>query len=427
MDATTPKPRLSLAALRRHWPKEAAFLAFGGGEGEHAIVATAFSEVPFAEVQARAFVPRPDAEIAPDNASLPFTTGIMGVLDYGLRMPRCFRVHQALVIDQRSGCFWRTGLGERPAESRGPALGVTATTLDAVLAAIDGGSLSDTEPSASLALVPATSDADYLMMVRRALQDIRDGRYYQINLLRYYELAAPPSLETLVRRFDRLSGPFAAWVDVPGLRLVSFSPEAFVRVEPGTDGGRIETRPIKGTAARAADPVIDVARAKALLASPKDLAELAMIVDLMRNDLSRVAVTGSVKVAEPLRLVSFPTVHHLEARVVGRLKSGTTLAALLQAVSPGGSITGAPKVEVMRAIAAYEGRDRGYFMGHAFYLDDRGRFDSSILIRTLVRQGDAADGNPYEFAAGSGIVMHSDPETERLEIEAKARVLTDPL
>jgi para-aminobenzoate synthetase component 1 len=146
-----------------------------------------------------------------------------------------------------------------------------------------------------------------------------------------------------------------------------------------------------------------------------------MIVDLLRNDLNRVSLADSVRVVCPHRLISHPTVHHLEAEIDARLRPDLTLGDFLDAVCPAGSITGAPKIEVMRAIQEFEGRDRGYFMGHIFYLDDRGRFDSSILIRTLVRDESGLD----EFAAGSGLVVHSDPERERREVEAKCRVVVE--
>jgi para-aminobenzoate synthetase component 1 len=274
-----------------------------------------------------------------------------------------------------------------------------------------------------LALVPERGDAAYLALVDRALADIRAGRFYQINLLRYYQVAGLPDRSWMGRRLAAHGGPHAAFFDVPGLTLASFSPERFVQLLPHPAGAGIEARPIKGTAPRLPDPSADAAAARGLLASRKDLAELHMIVDLMRNDLNRVAVPGSVRVPAAAALVTLPTVHHLEARVTALLAPGLRLGDLVAALCPGGSITGAPKVEVMTAIRAYEGRSRGYFMGNAFYLDDGGGFDSSILIRTLVRRGDFA----YEFAAGSGIVIGSDADTERREIAAKCGVVTADL
>jgi para-aminobenzoate synthetase component 1 len=155
------------------------------------------------------------------------------------------------------------------------------------------------------------------------------------------------------------------------------------------------------------------------MTSKKNLAELHMIIDLMRNDLNRICIPGTVEVKDANRLVSFVNVHHLVGSVIGQLREGLTVKDLLTALCPGGSITGAPKIEVMLAIREYEQRPRGYFMGHAFMLDDTGTFNSSILIRTLQKQS----GKDYEFSAGSGIVIHSDPKSERLEIDAKCKVL----
>jgi len=159
-----------------------------------------------------------------------------------------------------------------------------------------------------------------------------------------------------------------------------------------------------------------------LQCSTKDRAELHMIIDLMRHDLYGASVPGTVRVLHAGRLLSLASVHHLEAEVCATLRPGITIGALLAAVCPGGSITGAPKQEVMLAIRAYEDRPRGYFMGHAFYAADGGGFDSSILIRTLVQQG----AGSFEYAAGGGLVIGSDPVGERREIAAKSRVVTLP-
>jgi para-aminobenzoate synthetase component 1 len=144
-----------------------------------------------------------------------------------------------------------------------------------------------------------------------------------------------------------------------------------------------------------------------------------MIIDLMRNDLNRICVPGTVKVKDANRLVSFINVHHLVGAVTGQLRDGLKIQDFLTALCPGGSITGAPKIEVIRAIREFEGRPRGFFMGHAFMLDESGTFNSSILIRTLQKVA----GKDYEFSAGSGIVIHSDPKSERFEIDAKCNVL----
>ena len=145
-----------------------------------------------------------------------------------------------------------------------------------------------------------------------------------------------------------------------------------------------------------------------------------MIVDLMRHDLYDASVPRSIRVLHSGRLLTLASVHHLEAELCAKLRVGITIGELLAAVCPGGSITGAPKREVMLAIRAYEGRPRGYFMGHAFYTADGGGFDASILIRTFVQR----EGGVGEFAAGGGLVIGSDPASERREIAAKCRVVT---
>jgi anthranilate/para-aminobenzoate synthase component I len=149
-----------------------------------------------------------------------------------------------------------------------------------------------------------------------------------------------------------------------------------------------------------------------------------MIIDLMRNDLYRMARPGGVHVVDPGTVHSFANVHHLIGVVEASLRSDLSWGDIARALCPGGSITGAPKREVMLAIREYEQRERGYLMGHLIYVDAQtGRADASILIRTAVR---LADGM-WEFAAGSGLVIHSQPEEEAAEVQAKARViLADP-
>jgi para-aminobenzoate synthetase component 1 len=323
----------------------------------------------------------------------------VGVVPYDGQAPtRVFAVDQALVVDHVIRRAYLTG---------GAALPETAP-------------LPPTAPD--LTLSPERPAGAYRAMVAQALADIRSGRYYQINLLRYFSVAhRGPDRDWLLARLRDAGGPMAALVDVPDLTVASFSPERFVAVETTAAGLTARTYPIKGTAPRHADPVADAAAGAALAASPKDRAELNMIVDLMRNDLRRAGVSGSVSVPRPGALVSHAHVHHLEACIEARLPIDTTVADLLRAVCPAGSITGAPKREVMAAIADYEGRPRGYLMGNAFWLDASGHFDSSVLIRTLVRQGGRDDA--YTYGAGSGIVTLSDPEAERLEIAAKCRVV----
>jgi anthranilate/para-aminobenzoate synthase component I len=198
--------------------------------------------------------------------------------------------------------------------------------------------------------------------------------------------------------------------------LASVSPETFVDVDRNNTA---TTLPIKGTRPRGESEQEDEALKRQLLASAKDRAELTMIVDLERNDLGRIAKTGTVRVAELAALRTYPAVHHLVATVTADLKDGTGFEDLVRAVFPGGSITGAPKLRAIEILEALEPVPRGLYTGSLFFLDDDGSTWSSILIRSVVVHRDVAS-----LGAGGGVVADSDPEGEWMESNAKARALT---
>ncbi|NRA67349.1 MAG: chorismate-binding protein [Pseudobacteriovorax sp.] len=262
----------------------------------------------------------------------------------------------------------------------------------------------------------SATDEAYLKAVEDSKELIRQGRFYQINLLRYFSMTG---VKDWYKAFHQHAGPFSAWMRTEDFELVSFSPERFVNIESQNDGFQIVTEPIKGTLRVSEDPAENLRLMQQLLASEKDQAELHMIVDLMRNDLYGICSFDSVIVSDPGSLHSFSNVHHLIARIEGRLSDNLSLNRILEVLTPGGSITGAPKREVMRAISELEGRDRGFFMGNCIRWDPNcGNFDSSILIRTAVKQADR-----YEFAVGSGLVIHSCPTLELEELWAKGKVV----
>ncbi|HEY7515349.1 MAG TPA: anthranilate synthase component I family protein, partial [Vicinamibacteria bacterium] len=206
--------------------------------------------------------------------------------------------------------------------------------------------------------------------------------------------------------------PFAAYLDLPDGKVLCSSPELFLRVTEG----RVVTKPIKGTRPRSSDPSRDRELADELRAATKDRAENVMIVDLLRNDLSRVCLDHSVQVPELCRIERYATVHHLVSTVVGRLRPGLGPVDLLRAAWPGGSITGAPKVRAMEVIAELEPTRRGVYTGSLGYFSAGGAMDTSIAIRTFVVRGRRAC-----FQAGAGIVADSDPEREYDETLDKAR------
>ena len=267
-----------------------------------------------------------------------------------------------------------------------------------------------------IALRSSFTRAGYLDAVERVREYVFAGDIFQANLSQRFEapLVGPPW--PLYRRLRASSpAPFAAFVDFPGAVVLSASPERFLHVDAA---GKVETRPIKGTRPRGVGPEHDAALGQALVESPKDRAENLMIVDLMRNDLSRVCAAGSVRVSELFALEQYATVQHLVSTIVGQLAPGADALDLLRAAFPGGSITGAPKLRAMEIIAEMERLRRGVYCGSIGYWSVTGELDTSVAIRTAV----ACTGRVY-FSAGGGIVADSDPAEEYQETLDKVRGL----
>ncbi|MEJ7812364.1 MAG: aminodeoxychorismate synthase component I [Gemmatimonadaceae bacterium] len=287
---------------------------------------------------------------------------------------------------------------------------------DAVSSAAPSYPVSGVEHAAAIGLRSSFTHAGYLSAVARVREYILAGDIFQANISQRFEAPLAGSAWTLYRLLRaRNAAPFAAYLDFGRVMVMSASPERFVRV---TAEGQVETRPIKGTRPRGEGPEHDAALGRALTESEKDRAENLMIVDLLRNDLSRVCRPGSVRVPELFALERYPTVHHLVSTVVGELAPGADAVALLLAAFPGGSITGAPKIRAMEIIAELEPSRRGVYCGAIGYLSVTGALDTSIAIRTYVALGDRV-----YFSAGGGVVADSDPAGEYGETLDKARAL----
>jgi para-aminobenzoate synthetase component 1 len=253
----------------------------------------------------------------------------------------------------------------------------------------------------------------YLSAVARVREYILAGDIFQANLSQRFEAPLREAPWLLYRRLRAMNpAAFGAYMDCGDFQVLSVSPERFLRLS----GTRVETRPIKGTRPRGLGPMHDALLGQVLAESDKDRAENVMIVDLLRNDLSRVCRPGSVRVPELFSLEHHPTVHHLVSTVVGELDRGADAVDLVRATFPGGSITGAPKVRAMEIIAELEPTRRGVYCGSLGYLGANGEMDTSIAIRTCVTRG-----NRIFFQAGGGIVADSDPEQEYRETLDKAR------
>jgi para-aminobenzoate synthetase component 1 len=273
----------------------------------------------------------------------------------------------------------------------------------------------------AIAAKPDLAPAAFKDAVRRAIDYIEAGDIYQANITQRFRARLPSGFDRLaLYQALRTRNPatFGAYLDFGATSILSSSPERFLKV---TDG-RVETRPIKGTRPRGRGPAEDAALAAELLASAKDRAENLMIVDLLRNDISRVCRIGSVKVPTLFGLESYATVHHLVSVVTGELGEGRSAVDLLRACFPGGSVTGAPKIRAMEIIAELEPTARGPYCGSIGYLSADGAMDSNIVIRTYCIQGE-----DLTFQVGGGIVADSDPQAEYEESLAKAKALIEVL
>lgn len=260
---------------------------------------------------------------------------------------------------------------------------------------------------------PQMERAEFLAAVGRIREWIAAGDIYQVNLTQAFEAEVGAGhlfgLYELLR--ESSPAPLAAYLALGGKEILSSSPETFLRLA----GRGIETRPIKGTRPRFADPDEDRRSAYELQTSPKEIAELVMITDLLRNDLGQVCEFGSVQVDEMLQLETLGQVHHLVSTVSGRLRSAIDHLDALAACFPGGSITGAPKKRAMEIIAELEPLPRGVYCGALGYLGYHGESQFNIAIRTLVREG-----SKLSYHVGAGIVADSDADKEYEETLHKA-------
>ena len=259
----------------------------------------------------------------------------------------------------------------------------------------------------------------YLQTVARAIEYIHAGDVFQVNLSqRLLHPANCHPAELYLRLRQRNPAPQAGYLDGGEFQIASASPERFVQVA----NGLVETRPIKGTRPRRLRPEADLFAGDELSTSEKDRAENIMIVDLMRNDLSRVCRPDSVQVTQLCQLETYARVQHLVSAIRGELEAGCDAVDLLRAAFPGGSITGAPKVRAMEIIAELEPTARGAYCGSLAYLGFDGSMDSSLLIRTVT-----AKHGWWQIPVGGGIVADSQPQREYEETWHKAAGMLDAI
>ncbi|MEM0952555.1 MAG: aminodeoxychorismate synthase component I [Pseudomonadota bacterium] len=355
---------------------------------------------------------------------LPFCGGIAGTLDYELGLPLNY-------LDAVSGARGDVGLYGWALlsnhESHTSILTVqpclSAETRRDLLQRFRHAPERDSGTSRSFKLLTGfTSNLQkdsYRDAFQRVLDYIHAGDCYQVNLARCFsaQYAGDPWLA-----YQRLrvlaAAPFGAYHDCGDRQVLCLSPERFLQVRDR----RVQTKPIKGTRPRRRDAWADKASAESLLSSAKDRAENLMIVDLLRNDIGRNCLPGSVAVEALFELESYPAVHHLVSTVVGQLAEDRSSADLLRDSFPGGSITGAPKRRAMEIIRELEPEPRGPYCGSVFYLEPGGNMDSNIAIRSLVCEGGA-----IRCWGGGGLVADSEVDREYEETWDKVGGLLEAL
>ena len=409
-------------------------LRFHGGRG---ILKSRRRETPLEGDPFAAIRESLDACGVPPIPGVPFAGGAIGYLGYGLRGAAEAAVSvkvapspwpdlhlafydRAFVVDHFRGCthLVATGFPETAAGRRREKQRLDLDRLSESRASRPERDPAPPDPSAS-APTFETSREDYLGAIRRAQEYLADGEIYQVNLSHRILVRGGWEPFSLYRDLlERHPACFSAFLPLQDVSVLCASPERLLRLE----GSRAETRPIKGTRARAEDPGEDRRVAEELAAGPKERSENVMIVDLARNDLGKVCVTGSVSPGEICRVETLPSVHHLVSTVSGRLRPDCDRVDLVRALFPGGSMTGAPKIRAMEIIDELEGVERGIYSGSLGYFSFDGDLDLNIVIRTLLLSGGGA-----QLQVGGAILHESDPVAEYEETLDKARPILDLL
>ncbi|OLB64451.1 MAG: aminodeoxychorismate synthase, component I, partial [Actinobacteria bacterium 13_2_20CM_2_72_6] len=316
-------------------------------------------------------------------------------------------VDRLAVVDHERGRTYL--LAVCPADETVPA----RAWLASARAAVAPGPPDDPPPAAPAAAPRLARDrARYLADVAECQRELRAGESYEICLTTSARLPVAGDPLAVYRRLRRANpAPHAAFLRLGEVAVLSSSPERFLRVDRDRHA---ESKPIKGTAGRSPDPVLDALLRRSLTTDPKTRAENLMIVDLVRNDLGRVCQTGTVTVERLMAVESYATVHQLVSTIQGRLRPDVSAVACARACFPGGSMTGAPKRRTMEIIDRLEGAARGVYAGALGYFSVSGPADLSVVIRTIVIHGGEAT-----VGAGGAIVLDSDPAAEHEEMLLK--------
>ena len=343
-----------------------------------------------------------------------FRPGLVGFINYDDARLSMLQVGSALVFDHHDKTVYFIAKTDSDAKFK--------NWLDAALLRIGliGGEqlrYLHSVPAPKISEVrPRHSDAEYLSLIEQVKKHIAAGDVYQLCLTNELELvgSADP-LATFLTLRNSNPAPYAAYISINGQVLVSSSPEQFLKVD---NRGRVSSKPIKGTRRRDPDAKVDAEIAQELADNVKERAENLMIVDLMRNDLSRVCDPDSVTVDKLFEVESYQSVHQLVSTISGQLLPEFTALNALESAFPGGSMTGAPKPKAIELISTLEQGKRGIYSGVAGYIGDDGSADFGMVIRSLV-----FESGRITLGVGGGITIDSDAEAELAETKLKAQAL----
>lgn len=352
------------------------------------------------------------------NQSLPFSwrPGLVGVLDYEGGLSQGFiRVDRAIVFDHIGKSMYFVGLFASETDFKAwHSAALLRLTLVGGQQAMYRNQHSANQQTVAVALRHEPSA--YLEMISQAQRHIAAGDVYQICLTNQIEIKTKAdALYTFLMLREQNPAPYSAYVRVGKVAVVCASPEQFLQISAAGD---LSTKPIKGTRPRGANLQEDTQIAAELAENVKERAENLMIVDLMRNDLSRVAEVETVRVTKLFEVQTYATVHQLVSTVEARLHPNSNLSDAMVSVFPGGSMTGAPKQRAMEIISELERGQRGIYSGVLGYVGVDGSADFGMTIRTLV-----FEGNKATIGVGGGITIDSDPDAELEETKLKAKAL----
>ncbi|WP_411817149.1 aminodeoxychorismate synthase component I [Hyphococcus sp. DH-69] len=361
---------------------------------------------------------RIDRDFGSNN--FPFCGGVLGYIGYetaGYFEPSLKLPSHGYPFPDISLGVYDAALAFSQRLGKGFVIGRTRSACEQLHDLLQRQTISSTESQASFALESNFSEDEYLQAVEAVRENILDGDYYQMNLSQRIvgqSQMVVDAYSIAKTALNTANARFGAFMQFNDAAIVSTSPERFFKIDPQSN--RITCEPIKGTRPRGETHEEDRGLASSLQSDPKDRAENIMIADLMRNDLSRICDDYSINEDKICELMTLPNVFHLVSKISGKLRTEINFSDILRALFPCGSITGAPKVEAMAAIARMEKVGRGPYCGAIGYYSDCGKADFSVAIRTMMIYGESVS-----IPVGGGVTLRSEPRSEYQETLDKAR------